>query len=58
MLSDMGFQERIRGSHHIFVKAGVVPQINLQRKGSQAQVYQVRQVRKIILEYHLDEQEQ
>ena len=40
----LGFTERIRGSHHIFRREGVRELINLQRDGSQAKPYQVRQV--------------
>jgi hypothetical protein len=49
----MGFDERIRGSHHMFRKEGIAEKINLQREGSKAKVYQVRQVRDIILKYKL-----
>ncbi len=38
----LGFDERIRGSHHIFRKQGVRELVNLQRDGSQAKPYQVR----------------
>ena len=55
LLRSMGFTERIRGSHHIFRKEGVVERINLQRDGNHAKPYQVRQVRKIILKYMLEE---
>lgn len=53
LLRRMGFEERIRGSHHIFRKQGVEEKINLQSDGSKAKVYQVRQVRNIILHYNL-----
>jgi hypothetical protein len=53
LLSSMGFEERIRGSHHMFRRAGIVEKINLQREGSKAKVYQVRQVRAVILRYKL-----
>ena len=49
----LGFTERIRGSHHIFRREGVRELINLQRDGSQAEPYQVRQVRQTILRNHL-----
>ena len=39
----LGCTERIRGSHHIFRREGVRELINLQRDGSQAKPYQVRQ---------------
>jgi hypothetical protein len=53
LLRRLGFEERIRSSHHLFRKEGVEEKINLQREGSKAKVYQVRQVRAIILKYNL-----
>jgi hypothetical protein len=53
LLTSMGFEERIRGSHHMFRRAGIVEKINLQREGNKAKVYQVRQVRAVILKYKL-----
>jgi hypothetical protein len=53
LLRDLGFDERIRGSHHIFTREGVEEIINLQPKGSKAKPYQVRQVRRLVVEYHL-----
>ena len=53
MLTNMGFEERIRGSHYMFRRAGIVEKINLQREGNKAKVYQVRQVRAVILKYKL-----
>ncbi len=53
MLRRMGFDERIRGSHLIFRKQGIAEMINLQRDGSKAKAYQVRQVRSVILKYKL-----
>ena len=55
LLMQLGFAERIRGSHHIFRKGGVRERINLQRDGSHAKPYQVRQVRKVILAHRLEE---
>ena len=55
LLTRLGFVERIRGGHHIFRKAGVKDKINLQRDGSHAKPYQVRQVRRVISEYKLEE---
>jgi predicted RNA binding protein YcfA (HicA-like mRNA interferase family) len=57
LLSSRGFEMRVRGSHHIFRKAGVEEKINLQREGSEAKPYQVRQVRAVILKYRLGGQE-
>jgi predicted RNA binding protein YcfA (HicA-like mRNA interferase family) len=53
LLKRMGFDERIKGSHHIYRKQGVEEKINLQKEGSHAKPYQVRQVRRIILQYKL-----
>jgi hypothetical protein len=53
LLRRLGFQERIRGSHHIFTKDGIVEILNLQPKGDKAKAYQVRQVRKVIVEHKL-----
>jgi hypothetical protein len=57
LLSSLGFEMRVRGGHHIFRKAGVEEKINLQREGSEAKPYQVRQVRAVILKYRLGGQE-
>ena len=57
LLLRLGFEERTRGSHHIFRKQGVEERINLQREGSLAKAYQVRQVRAIVLKYGLDDGE-
>jgi len=57
VLERLGFEVRIRGSHHLFRKAGVEEWINLQRDGGNAKPYQVKQVRGIILRYHLGDRE-
>jgi len=53
LLKYLGFEERIKGSHHIFTKDGVEEILNLQPKGSKSKPYQVRQVRNVILKYKL-----
>ncbi len=53
LLVSLGFDERQRGSHHIFRKEGVGELINLQSDGRHAKVYQVRQVRSVIVNYGL-----
>jgi hypothetical protein len=53
LLRHLGFDERIRGSHHIFTKEGVEEILNLQPKGRQAKPYQVKQVRAVLLRYRL-----
>lgn len=53
LLKHLGFAERIRGSHHIFTRDGVVEILNLQPKAGKAKAYQVRQVRAVIVAYAL-----
>ena len=53
LIKKLGFDERVRGSHHIFSKDGVREIVNVQPKGSMAKSYQVKQVRNLILKYHL-----
>ena len=53
LLRSLSFGERIRGSHHIFVRAGVEEILNLQPRGGVAKPYQVKQVRTVILKHTL-----
>jgi predicted RNA binding protein YcfA (HicA-like mRNA interferase family) len=55
LLVRLGFEERIKGSHHIFTRDGVMEILNLQPKGSKAKPYQVKQVRGILVKYQLGE---
>ena len=57
LLLRLGFQERIRRSHHIFTKDSMEEILNLQPKGTQAKPYQVKQVRNVILKYRLGDTE-
>ena len=53
LLIRLGFDERIRGSHHIFTKEGIEEILNLQPKQGKAKAYQVKQVRETLLKYQL-----
>lgn len=53
LLRHLGFDERIRGSHHIFTKEGVADILNLQPRGAKAKPYQVRQVRRVIARHKM-----
>lgn len=53
LLTSLGFEERIRGSHHIFRKERIVERINLQKDKDKAKPYQVKQIRNVILRYKL-----
>ena len=56
LLIHLGFEQRVRGSHHIFTQDGIDEIINIQPKGSQAKAYQVKQIRGLILKYNLGDQ--
>lgn len=47
----LGFEVRVKGSHHIFRKAGIEEKINIQKEGVNAKPYQVKQVRKLLIKY-------
>ncbi len=53
LLTGLGFSERVKGSHHMFRKEGVADLINIQKDGSKAKAYQVKQVRSVLVEYKL-----
>ena len=53
LLRQLGFIERIRGSHHIYSREGVLEILNLQPRGSLAKPYRVKQIRQIIFRYKL-----
>lgn len=53
LLIGLGFDERIKGDHHIFTKDDIEEILNLQPKGSMAKPYQVKQVRDVIVRYKL-----
>jgi len=53
LLKRLGFEERVRGSHHIFRKDKVMEKINLQCDGNKAKPYQVKQVRDVIVKYKI-----
>lgn len=53
LMAHLGFDVRVRGSHHIFTKDDVEEILNLQPRGSHAKPYQVKQVRNVILRNRL-----
>ena len=55
LLKSLGFEKRVKGSHHIFYKTDVEEIINIQPNGAKAKAYQVKQVREIIVKYKLSE---
>ena len=50
----LGFEERIKGSHHILTKEGVEEIINMQPKSGNAKAYQVKQIRNLAVKYQLN----
>lgn len=53
LLRRLGFDERTRGSHHVFRMPGVEERTSLQADGRDAKPYQIRQVRTVFLRYRL-----
>jgi hypothetical protein len=54
LILSLGFDERIKGDHHIFTRTGIAEILNLQPlRGGLAKAYQVKQVRSVILKYKL-----
>jgi len=54
LILSLGFDERIKGDHHIYAKAGVPEILNVQPlRDGMAKAYQVKQIRSIILKYKL-----
>ena len=58
LLQRYGFDESIKGSHHIFTHSGVGEILNLQSRGSMAKAYQVKQVRNVLVRYKLGDGQQ
>ena len=48
------FDERIRGSHHVYRRHDIPEKVNLQREDGNAKPYQVRQFRRLALKYQLE----
>ncbi len=57
LLVSLGFQERVKGSHHIYSFPGIEEIINIQPNGSNAKGYQVKQIRNLIVNNKLEEKE-
>ena len=53
VVTALGFEERVRGDHHIFSKTGVFEILNLQPRNSKAKQYQVKQIRNPVTRYRL-----
>jgi hypothetical protein len=53
LLETLGFDNRIKGSHHIYYKKGIDEIINLQPFNNRAKAYQVKQVREMLIKYKL-----
>lgn len=53
LLRRLGFEERIKGDHHIFARADIEEIVNLQPTGSKAKAYQVKQIRNICIKYRM-----
>lgn len=54
LLKHLGFSEDVEGDHFIYRKEGVDPIINIQPQGAKCKPYQVRQIRKVLVDYELE----
>ena len=53
LLVRLDFGKRIRGSHHIFTRAGIETLIDLQPRQGKCKPYQVRQVREVLIKFNI-----
>lgn len=53
LLARLGFDEPVKGGHHIFTRPDVEVILNIQPKGGKAKPYQVGQIRKAIIRHGL-----
>ncbi len=53
LLLNFEFEERVKGSHHIFTNEKVEEILNIQPKSDKAKPYQVKQIRSILIKYKL-----
>ena len=54
LLLFLGFEQRVKGSHHIFSKSGIEEIINIQPAvGNTVKPYQAKQIRELISRYNL-----
>jgi hypothetical protein len=54
LLEKLGFEQRIRGDHHIFYRKDIEEILNIQPIGSKGKAYQMKQIRNILLRYKID----
>jgi hypothetical protein len=54
LLQFLGFSVRIKGSHHIFWRDDIIEIINIQPLGAFAKPYQVKQIRELLIKYHME----
>ncbi len=55
LLSYFGFEEHIKGDHHIFTRSDIDEIINIQPKQNMAKPYQVKQIRNVLVKYKIGE---
>lgn len=54
-LLHIGFEERIKGDHHIFTRDDVEEIINIQPNKNKAKPYQIKQIRNLLVKYKIGE---
>lgn len=53
LLKSLGFSEDIEGDHFIYRREDIPGRINIQPQGAKCKPYQVRQIRKVLVDYNL-----
>ena len=53
LLLHLGFQERMRGSHHMFFRDDIAELLNLQSSQGKAKPYQIHQTRDYLIRHRL-----
>jgi hypothetical protein len=54
LLKSLGFSEDTEGDHFIYRKEGIPVRINIQPQGAKCKPYQVRQIRKVLVDYNFE----
>ncbi len=54
LLKSLGFTEDIEGDHYIYRMEGLPVRINIQPEGGKVKPYQVKQIRKVLVEFDIE----
>lgn len=54
LLKSLGFTEDIVGSHYIYRREGLSRPVNIQQRGAKVPPYQVRQIRRMLIDLGIE----